>query len=41
MLARGAEPLPSASHAPFIAKIREKLATQLAQASWLLTDEVS
>jgi len=41
MLAQGVEPLPSASHAPFIAKIGEKFAAQLAQASWLLTDEVS
>ena len=38
---QGAGPFLSASHAPFIAKIGEKLAAQLAQASWLLRDEVS
>ena len=38
---QGVEPLSSASHALFIAKIGEKLVAQLAQASWLLPDEVS
>ena len=39
MLAKGAKPLPLSLPRPFIAKIGEKLATQLAQASWWLTPE--